>query len=76
MHTCGSFFYNYGVPHGGPSGRRSSAKNVQLSDKHIFLLKSKNDLWLKCLKTTSFRLPELQSSTGKMNDKKAMRKFE
>ena len=26
--------------------------------------------------TTSFRLPELQSSMGKMNDKKAMRKFE
>ena len=27
-------------------------------------------------KTTSFRLPELQSLTGKMNDKKAMIKFE
>ena len=27
-------------------------------------------------KTTSFRLPELQSSTDKMNKKKAMRKFE
>ena len=27
MHTCGSFFYNYGAPLGGPSGRRSSAKN-------------------------------------------------
>ena len=26
MHTCGSFFYNYGAPLGGPSGRRSSAK--------------------------------------------------
>ena len=25
MHTCGSFFYNYGAPLGGPSGRRSSA---------------------------------------------------
>ena len=25
MHTCGSFFYNYGAPFGGPSGRRSSA---------------------------------------------------
>ena len=24
MHTCGSFFYNYGAPLGGPSGRRSS----------------------------------------------------
>ena len=24
-HTCGSFFYNYGAPLGGPSGRRSSA---------------------------------------------------
>ena len=29
MHTCGSFFYNYGAPLGGPSGRRSSAnKNI------------------------------------------------
>ena len=26
MHTSGSFFYNYGAPLGGPSGRRSSAK--------------------------------------------------
>ena len=25
MHTCGSFFYNYGAPLGGPSGPRSSA---------------------------------------------------
>ena len=25
MHTCGSFFYNYGAPLGGPLGRRSSA---------------------------------------------------
>ena len=25
MHTCCSFFYNYGAPLGGPSGRRSSA---------------------------------------------------
>ena len=25
MHTCGSFFYNYGDLLGGPSGRRSSA---------------------------------------------------
>ena len=25
MHTCGSFFYNYGAPLGGPSGRGSSA---------------------------------------------------
>ena len=25
MHTGGSFFYNYGAPLGGPSGRRSSA---------------------------------------------------
>ena len=28
MRTCGSFFYNYGAPLGGPWGRRSSAKNV------------------------------------------------
>ena len=28
MHTCGSFFYNYGAPLGGPSGRRSSAINI------------------------------------------------
>ena len=27
MHTCGSFFYNYGAPLGGPKGRRSSAIN-------------------------------------------------
>ena len=27
MHRCGSFFYNYGAPLGGPSGRRSSATN-------------------------------------------------
>ena len=27
MHTCGSFFYNYGAPLGGPSGRWSSANN-------------------------------------------------
>ena len=26
MHTCGSFFYNYGAPLGGPLGRQSSAK--------------------------------------------------
>ena len=25
MHTCGSFFYNYGAPLGGPLGHRSSA---------------------------------------------------
>ena len=25
MHMCGSFFYNYGSPLGGPSGHRSSA---------------------------------------------------
>ena len=31
MHTCGSFFYNYGAPLGGPSGRRSSAtKTIRL----------------------------------------------
>ena len=29
MHTCGSFFYNYGAPLGGPSGRRSSAIIIQ-----------------------------------------------
>ena len=32
MHTCGSFFYNYGAPLGGPSGRRSSA-NIPVSGK-------------------------------------------
>ena len=31
MHTCGSFFYNYGAPLGGPSGRRSSAINLETS---------------------------------------------
>ena len=25
MHMCGSFFYNYGAPLGGPSGHWSSA---------------------------------------------------
>ena len=31
MHTCGSFFYNYGAPLGGPLGRRSSTiKNNQI----------------------------------------------
>ena len=30
MHTCGSFFYNYGAPLGGPSGHRSSAMNGML----------------------------------------------
>ena len=30
MHTCGSFFYNYGAPLGGPSGPRSSAINSAL----------------------------------------------
>ena len=29
IRTCGSFFYNYGAPLGGPSGRRSSAINAQ-----------------------------------------------
>ena len=41
-----------------------------------YLVKIKDDLWLKWLKTVSFWLPELQSSTGKMNDEKAMRKFD
>ena len=39
MHTCGSFFYNYGAPLGGPSGRRSSAKILFLPREnkiHIF----------------------------------------
>ena len=30
MHTCGSFFYNYGAPLGGLSGRRSSATKLAL----------------------------------------------
>ena len=30
MHTCGSFFYNYGAPLGGPLGHRSSANIVVL----------------------------------------------
>ena len=40
MHTCGSFFYNYGAPLGGPSGRRSSAINHLCSkvSKIIYLL--------------------------------------
>ena len=35
MHTCGSFFYNYGAPLGGPSGRRSSAKTKAYSSSSI-----------------------------------------
>ena len=38
-------------------------------------MKFKNDLWLKRLKTASFRLPELQSSTGEINYKEAIRKL-
>ena len=38
MHTCGSFFYNYGALLGGPSGRRSSAM-ILLERKRV---KSKN----------------------------------
>ena len=30
MYTCGSFFYNYGAPLGGLSGRRSSAKKTDI----------------------------------------------
>ena len=30
MHTRGSFFYNYGAPLGGPSGRRSSAMTLRI----------------------------------------------
>ena len=38
MHTCGSFFYNYGAPLGGPSGRRSSAIiNNHTTKSHSFL---------------------------------------
>ena len=29
MHTCGSFFYNYGAPLGGPLSRQSSAINLK-----------------------------------------------
>ena len=36
MHTCGSFFYNYGAPLGGPSGRRSSA--IKNSCRNIYML--------------------------------------
>ena len=32
MHTCGSFFYNYGAPLGGPSGRRSSANTLAFKE--------------------------------------------
>ena len=38
MHTCGSFFYNYGAPLGGPSGCRSSAMNEILSFEFINIL--------------------------------------
>ena len=41
MHTCGSFFYNYGAPLGGPSGRRSSAINHYMT----VLCKFLGDLW-------------------------------
>ena len=40
MHTCGSFFYNYGAPLGGPSGRRSSAIITQCFSISTYLLLS------------------------------------
>ena len=33
MHTCVSFFYNYGAPLGGPSGRRSSANIAPIGSR-------------------------------------------
>ena len=30
MHTCGSFFYNYGAPLGGPKGRRAPLQTTRL----------------------------------------------
>ena len=52
--------------------RKKKKKNEAQISTRAFPLESpsKNDLWLKWLKTTSFRLSELQSWTGKMNDKK------
>ena len=63
MHTCGSFFYNYGAPlGGGPSGRRSSAMKIRpipaasLVVVHTFMNMSSN---LKCLGfLVSFWLPK------------------
>ena len=40
MHTCASFFYNYGAPLGGPSGRRSSA--IMHTPSHTNLCKFLN----------------------------------
>ena len=43
MHTCGSFFYNYGAPLGGPSGppelRYKRASKVKVSRCPHFRLK-------------------------------------
>ena len=62
----------------GESKRGSNFRHYLKRNRLIvkFFFFKKNDLWLKRLKTMSFRLPELQSSTGKMNEKKTMRKFE
>ena len=47
MHTCGSFFYNYGAPLGGPSGRRSSAKKRKTDATHTLVRSA--DLFLRRL---------------------------
>lgn len=40
-------------------------KNAILATDILFFKNLENDLWLKIFKSTSFRLLELQSSTGK-----------
>ena len=46
MHTCGSFFYNYGAPLGGPSGRRSSAISLIF---HCFVTCMHCVCWISCV---------------------------
>ena len=40
IHTCGSFFYNYGAPFGGPSGRWSSAISGKKAWMKIWSMKN------------------------------------
>ena len=38
MHTCGSFFYNYGAPLGGPSGGPLAPVFVQFSTVILIII--------------------------------------
>ena len=49
------------------TGQKESQLSLHrvMGNDFLFILKFKNDLWLKIFKITSFRLLDLQSSTGK-----------